>query len=281
MPRNGRPYLLSEAEREQVRAWSVAGVPMEEQARRLGRPASNLIMFRRSLARQGLITIPKRSATHRPWTADDLLQLRLLIDEGFGYAAIAERLSRTENAIFMKTKDIGYKLLHSREALTCKEIADLLGLACPKRVTRWITTYGLRARNAQAGTNKPTIWRVQWGDLLDWLEDERHWMAYDPATITDPQLRERLTRLRAGRPGWLRPGEVARRYHVGADAVKQWIVKGFIPATRYGNWWVRESDLAGFVPPCERDRTGIPKASRRLVVGPDRIIAGPPARKAA
>lgn len=60
------------------------------------------------------------------------------------------------------------------------------------------------------------------------------------------------------------------------EAVKQWVAKGFLPATRYGNWWIWSEDLAGFVAPCERSKAGIPKTHRRLVVGPDRIIAGPP-----
>jgi hypothetical protein len=41
------------------------------------------------------------------------------------------------------------------------------------------------------------------------------------------------------------------------SAVNNWVHDGHLPATRWGNWWVKESDLAGFVPPCERSKTGL------------------------
>lgn len=194
-------------------------------------------------------------------------------NRGFGYAAIARRLGRSETAVRLKAKRLRYRLLHTRAALTAADVQRLLGLSCPKSVARWIEAYGLRARNA--GTPRHPIYRVQWEDLYAWLEDPAHWMAYDPARCTEPPLREHLAELRQGQPRWLSVGEVARRYCVGCSTVKQWVAKGFLPATRYGNWWIRESDLDGWLPPCERSKAGIPRASGRRVVGRDRIVAAP------
>lgn len=222
----------------------------------------------------------KKAKRGPAWTTADLDHLKELVDQGYGYAVIARRLKRSEMAVRVKAKRIKYRLLHSRAALTCREVGRLLGLPCSKTVARWIEAYGLRARNARP--SGCPLWRVQWEDLCDWLDDPAHWMAYDPARCTEPPLREHLTEIRAGEPRWLRPGEVAERYIVDSGTVKQWIAKGFLPATRYGNWWVRESDLADFVPPFARSKAGIPKSCRRIVTGPDRIVAGPPVeRKAA
>jgi excisionase family DNA binding protein len=268
-----KPYLLSEAEQAQVRAWCVAGVPLEEQARRLGRPASNLMSYRRRLAREGVIAIPPRAETHRPWTAHDLDLLVWLLDHGHSYALIARRLRRTETSVKLKCKRLGVSLLGSRATLSCRDVAGLLGLPCGKTVSCWISGYGLRARNG--GTKRKPLWRVQW-------DDPHHWMAFEPERCTDRLLREHLIESRQGQPAWLTIGAAARRLGVDSKAVNTWIHKGWLPATRYGNWWIRESDLVGFVVPGDRDRTGIPRGVRRVIDGRDRLVAGAPiSRKAA
>jgi excisionase family DNA binding protein len=115
------------------------------------------------------------------------------------------------------------------------------------------------------------IWHVQWLDLCAWLDEPTHWMMYDPAACTEPTLREHLIEIRQGRPRWLSIGEVAVQYRVGAHTVHQWVKKGFLPAVRYGNWWIRESDLAGWRIPSERSRAGIPLGMGRKIVGADRV----------
>jgi hypothetical protein len=197
-----------------------------------------------------------------------------LIDDGYSYDHIARRLRRSPLAVRVKCKKLNYRLLHTRAAMTARDAQRLLGTRCSKTVTRWITDYGLKARNG--GEPKRSLWRIQWLDLMEWLEEPTHWMAYDPAKVAERTLREHLTEIRAGQPRWLTVGEVARRYSVSVKAVIQWREKGLLPMTRYGNWYVRESDLDGFVAPCERSKVGIPRSSPRILVAPDRIIAGPP-----
>lgn len=277
MPR-GRSTNLTEAEQAQILAWSQAGIGPAEQARRLGRRPTELVHYRSTLRAAGLIPSLGKGPG-RDWGQDEISQLIDLVDKGFSYAHIARRLGRTETAVILKAKRIGYRLLHTRAALTCREIGDLLGLGCQKTAAKWIGRYGLKARNG--GTKQKPIWRVQWEDLCAWLEDPAHWMAYDPARCTSPPLREHLVEIRQGQPRWLTPGQVAQRYSVGWGTVKQWVEKGFLPATRYGNWWIRESDLNGWVPPCQRSKAGIPKTSGRRVVGPDRIEPAPKRKRAA
>ena len=184
----------------------------------------------------------------RYWTRHEIDTLLTMIDQGRGYDAIARRLGRTREAVEIKAKRLGYRLLDERAALTCSAVQRMLGLRCPKTVARWITAYGLTARNA--GTKRRPLWRIQHEDLMAWLEDRHHWMAYDPADVPRATFREHLTEIRQGQSRWLTPGDVAARYHVGSSTVQQWREKGWVPMTRYGNWWVWEADLEGFVPPC-------------------------------
>lgn len=271
MPR-GSQSRLSAAERAQILEWSRAGIGPREQARRLGRKLTELSHYRRQLRAATLIPVLGPGPGPR-WTPREVDRLIDLIDQGYGYAHIARRLKRSELAVTLKAKRLGYQLLSTRAALTASDIARLLSLRCAKVVSIWIRRYGLKARNASRSVRP--LWRVQWEKLCAWLEDPAHWMAYDPARCTDPPLREHLLEIRAGQPRWLRLGDVARRYCVSFQAVAQWITRGHLPATRYGNWWIRESDLAGWLPPCERSRTGIPRGVRRLVVGADQLVAQP------
>jgi hypothetical protein len=110
---------------------------------------------------------------------------------------------------------------------------------------------------------------------MAFLFNENYWMAWDVQRITDADLRTEMCKLRATRPCWLTIGEVARRYHVISNTVGQWIEKGFISARRYGNWYVREDVIAGWVPPCERSKAGIPRGMGRAVVGANAIVARP------
>lgn len=209
----------------------------------------------------------------RYWRRAEVDLLIRLIDDGYNYDAIARRLKRTPVAVRIKAKRLSHRLLRTRSALGARGAQRLLGLACAKTVTLWIAGYGLKARNG--GKPKRPLWRIQWLDLMAWLEDPRHWMAYNPARVTEPALREHLTEIRQGQPRWLAVGEVARRYCVTVGTVHQWRVKGFLSMTRYGNWWVRESDIEGWVQPCERSKAGIPRYAGRVVTGLDRIVAAP------
>ena len=189
----------------------------------------------------------------RYWKRTEIDTLLAMIDQGCGYATIAKRLGRTKEAVMIKAERLSYRLLNERAALTCRAVQRRLGLTCSKTVARWISTYGLKARNA--GTKAKPLWRIQEEDLLAWLEDRHHWMAYDPANVPGATLREHLTEIRHRQPRWLTPGEVARRFHVDPGTVASWRDKGLLSMTRYGNWWVWEVDLVGFVPPCERAKS--------------------------
>lgn len=198
----------------------------------------------------------------RRWTAQDEWLLDDLLYLGLSYTRIARRLNRSRNAIILKCQRRGTLLTNIPTVLTCVQVAQLLGLSCSKIVAGWINRGWLKACNAAQVPR--VIWRIQKLDLLDMLAQPSTWMAWSPESITDPELQQWATELRAGQSPWLSVGEVAKRYHVAATTVNQWIARGVLLAVRYGNWWVRSADLDHFIPPCERPRSARDEAFASL-----------------
>lgn len=244
--------LLSDTEQAQMLAWSQQDVSLAEQARRLGRPATNLQHTYREFMRAGLIHKRTRSPW-RHWTAQEREELCHLIDTGYSYEAIGVKLNRSRGAIVVEAKRRHRGITTTQATLSARSVAELLGLGCAKIVSRWVRRGWLKARNA--GLEKRPLWRVDLSDLWAFMENDQTWMAWEVGRITDGALREWAEELRQGKPRWLSEGEVAARYHVTTAAVAQWIYKGWLPAVRYGNHWVRESSLENWVPPCDRPKT--------------------------
>lgn len=243
---------LSPAEQALILSWSQAGIGLAEQARRLGRPATNLQQTYRRYVREGLV--PKRErAPWRPWTNEERYELFDLVDRGYSYDAIARKLKRSRNAILIEISRRHYHHITTTPATwSAQAVARLLGLGCSKTISYWIRRGWLKARNA--GQKERPLWRITPINLYAFLENHDTWMAWEVEQITDPAIREWAQELRQGQSRWLTTGEVAKRYSVGHKTVNVWIHRGHLPATRYDNHYIRESDLEGWVPPCERPR---------------------------
>lgn len=263
----------------QLVVWDAEGLTVPEQARRLGIPRTQLAGIRARLIREGLL-VP-RSSRGRTWPPEQEQQLIDLVEQGYSYDELARRFARTREAIVLKCRRLGIRITTTRATLSAGDVAVVLGKRCGKSVSRWIRLGWLTARNA--GTRTCPLWRVSWDALTTFLEQPAYWLAWDPARITDAPLREWAMELRAHEPRYLTQGQVARRYHVTVEAVSQWLDKGWLPTHRAGrqNRLVAESDLVGWVPPCQRSKAGIPKAMGRRVVGMDALAAAEPRRRAA
>lgn len=237
---------------ELLLTWDQQHIPLAEQAKQLGIRYGALAQRRRRLMRVGRIR-PWQPGGGRDWTTKEIDTLIRLIETGHGYTTLARRLKRTRMAVQVKCKRLGIRPLTTKNTLSARDIADLLGLSCSKTVGRWITRLKwLPATNA--GEPQRPLWRVQWDDFLAFLERSDYWMAWGPEKITDPCLREWALEMRANGPVWIRAGEVAKRVGVGRTVPQSWIEKGILTGVKYGNWWFKEEDLEGFVIPIERPR---------------------------
>lgn len=191
----------------------------------------------------------------RNWTEDELMSLEAYLALGLTDEQIAGRVGRTANAVNIARKRHG---IASRTNLTlnARSAAAMLGVSCAKTVVRWVECGWLKAKKGpRRGGNRQ--WVIDEVNLLAFMEDPRGWPAWRPERIGDQLLREWATEIRKER--YLRVGEVAERFCVGAGTVQSWIQRGELPAHRYGNWWIPERALDGFVPPFERSKVGLKK----------------------
>lgn len=175
------------------------------------------------------------------WTPDRLERICELTERGFSDEQIARQMGTTFNAIH-ETRERHNLPRRRALVLTSSDVARLLGKKCQKSVIRWIEQGWLRGkRGFRQGPHK--VWLVTWQSLEAFVRDERYWPAWDPERVTNRQL------LRvANRPPlrYLTHAEVAQTCGVEIQTVNTWIRKGWLRATRYGNWHVREDWLDEF-----------------------------------
>jgi excisionase family DNA binding protein len=240
---------LSPDQRAVVEARTRAGIGPSAIAQELGLLPSNIEGTRRKLIRAGLAPSRPRPPFRR-WDSKETDQLINLVEQGFPYAQIARKLKRTETSIRLRCKRIGVLVTTTNATMSARDVATQLGVACSKTVSGWIRRGWLRARDA--GHKRP-LWRITWDDLTAFLENPDHWLAWEPDRIPDLALREWTQELRANEPRYLSHSEIAGRLGVGRDTVGQWIDKGWLPAVRYGNRYVPEAAIDGFVVPIDRN----------------------------
>ena len=185
------------------------------------------------------------------WTPERVTRLEGYLEQGLSDEVIARRFGVSSDAVNLARKR---HRVDSRTRLTLnsRKVAAQLGIPCSKTVVGWIEAGWLKARRGPArGGNRQ--WLIKEEAVLDFLRDPAHWHRWQPERIPDICFREWAIEVRAG-VRFLTVGEVAARYSVIVNMVGQWIHKGWLPAVRHANWLIRESDLAGWVVPCERRR---------------------------
>ena len=177
------------------------------------------------------------------WTQARRFRLMTLIDQGLSNAQIATRMGTTEAAVHLARKRYKIGGVY-RHALSARAVADMMGIGCAKTVTKWIERGFLAGKRIRKMGPHHT-WLIQRSDLWGFVEDERTWHLWQIDRIADHDLRTHAERVR-GDVRFLTPGEVADRLYTMHSTVNQWINKGWLPARRWGNWWIDERDLARF-----------------------------------
>lgn len=138
-----------------------------------------------------------------------------------------------------------------------RRVARVMGLKCSKTVAWWINKGYLKARRGQP-VGRSRMWYISEDALHRFLADPAYWHLWTPDRVTDALLRGWVSEIR-NRTRFLTTGQVGALLGVKHTTVNDWIHKGLLPAVRHMNWLIRESDLRGFIPPCERSKKGRPR----------------------
>jgi len=188
--------------------------------------------------------------TRYRYSAADLLTMEEMIYEGRTDAQIGRALGATANAVNIARKR--HKIPSRRKVLlTSRAVARHLGIPCEKTVVVWIKAGFLKARKGQR-VGRSRMWYIEEEALLDFLADPAYWHRWEPERVNG-YLRAWVAEMRNG-VRFLTTGQVGAIFHVKHTTVNDWIHKGLLPAVRRGNWLIKNSDLEGFVAPCERPR---------------------------
>lgn len=155
---------------------------------------------------------------------------------------------------------------------TLADIDRLLGTR-DKQAEHWQAVGALSALHSGYRTPRS----VDRDELERFLADWRYWPDWRPERITDEHIREWAIEMRAEAGETLTTTQVAERYVVSRDTVKQWCQEGRIPATAVSQslkrhrWVIRAADLTGWVPPSSTSKAGY---TRRRWQPSEHIIIG-------
>lgn len=184
--------------------------------------------------------------TRQPrWTTDDDRFLRdhllTMTDKEIGAA-----LGRTENAVHLRRERDLCLPARSKQpgCLTGNRMADVLGVDV--HTIMRLVALGLLPVGRTVG--KRGIFVIRRQTLYRWAINPMRWPYFQPwrGRVTDPHLRRLIARqmVRWG-DEWLTPGQAAELCGVSSNDVNRYIRTGRLSGVRWGNWWVRRSDLNG------------------------------------
>lgn len=128
---------------------------------------------------------------------------------------------------------------------TLDDVAGVFGVS-KKAARAWLTRGYLAAgrlgeppkaprRGRRLRDRRPYL--ISMPDLVAFVQDRRAWMSYDPARISEPDLRRVAERYRAEAPGeWLDARALARLAHYSATAVRRWLRAGWLVGWDVVTW---------------------------------------------
>lgn len=188
------------------------------------------------------MTTARRNRT--VWTPARVFRVMTLIEHGRSDQQIADRLGTSPYMIrwLRRRHDIAPV---TRTNHTCRSVGEILGVD-EKTVAAWLRRGWLSGRRLQLRRGRSRQWRVTELDLYAFLDDRAHWHRWEPARITDRDLREWAETMRSG-IRFLTLTEAARIAFVQPKTVAGWIRDKRLPAYRNGNHLVAEHELRAFL----------------------------------
>lgn len=208
------------------------------------------------------LCIEGNKVRHRIWKLEE----NKFLEENNGRLSeeeMARRLGRTKTAVHIHREREMHLCSMSKapDILTAEQIAN--GFGCDSKTIHLLIDRGL-----MPGRRLPCTRIIRVVDklaLIKWMLNPDHWIYFKPARVglMRPRGRrglgesydflfwEEVRELVLKAHGkwsdqWLTPGQVATRLNIeaaGTRYVNVAVAKGILKATRWGNFWIRKSDL--------------------------------------
>jgi len=187
----------------------------------------------------------QKSTKNKParWTPDE--DRFLLKNLGYlSFAEIGQRLGRSTNAIKIRQVRRQFPAPSNRPGwLTGNDAAKALGTDIHSILK--LKERGILPMDVLPGIRG--ILSIKKLRLYMWAINPDHWIYFRVKRMQDAYL-QRLVMLAQSRwdDEWWSTGRVAKYHGIKHPAVNDRILAGKIPATRWGNWFVKRSDVVGY-----------------------------------
>jgi hypothetical protein len=168
------------------------------------------------------------------------------VQENLGYITLKEigaTLGRTENAIKIRQVRRQFPAPSNRPGwLTGNEAAKALGMDIHSIIK--LRKYGIMPMDILPGVKG--IMQMKQVRLYIWAINPDHWIYFKIGKMGDEHLK-RLVLLAQSRwdDEWWSVGRVAAYHNIDKRRVNFYILASMIPAKRWGNWFVKRSDVLG------------------------------------
>ncbi len=182
-----------------------------------------------------------------PWTEQDetfLVVKRHL----FSPREIAEKLGRSEIAVKLKLKRLGYKWIQGVNGfLTMQAVSKLFGVD-GHAVEWWIESGWLKASRFSVGMGVHRARKIAHEAICAFIEDERYWHLWEPARMKPGGLKGYAEEVRDGRGVFLTTGELGMLACYGHSWIRVLIRRDVIKARKRGaNWKIAEEEAHRFL----------------------------------
>lgn len=155
-------------------------------------------------------------------------------------------MKRTLTAVTNRAKRLKLHSTHDHQSvLHANDVARAMGIPSAKTVAYWIECDLLKATKRVRNRTKAILWRIQYEDLVKFVNDPTTWMLWRVEDIQDDHLLWHIERCRNKSTWrWLSTPEAAEQIGMSKSFVRKRIMDETVPAiVRGGSYWIDSRDL--------------------------------------
>lgn len=166
----------------------------------------------------------------------------------FSPKQMAQKLGRSENAVKLKLKRLGYKWIQGINGfLTMRAVSRIFGVDA-KTVSWWIDSGWLKGSRFPVGMGPYRARKIAHEAIYDFIEDDRYWHLWQPVRMKPGDFREWAEESRDGKGQFLTSGQLGKLTFYTHSWIRHLIVRGIIKARKHGpNWKIPEEEADKFI----------------------------------